>query len=196
MSRTRRSACSRGARATGPRTRSSSTGRRGRASGGRARVRRRRSASPTARRAPRASRPVRARAARRPDPDRRDPPAASRPAHASVRGGAARLPPPSARHLNEEAADALLKDLEEPPPYARILLVADELGPLPETIRSRCQLVPFRRLSERGVRDEIAARAPGALDDEATALARLAGGRLDRVGAAARPGGGRAARPR
>ena len=31
--------------------------------------------------------------------------------------------------LNEDAADALLKDLEEPPSYAVIVLVADELGP-------------------------------------------------------------------
>ena len=63
--------------------------------------------------------------------------------------------------LNAEAADALLKDLEEPPPYAVIVLVADELGPLPETIRSRCQLVPFRRLSERAIRAEVDRRAPG-----------------------------------
>src|SRR5919201_4140131 len=46
--------------------------------------------------------------------------------------------------MNEDAADALLKDLEEPPAYAVIVLIADDLGPLPETIRSRCQLVPFR----------------------------------------------------
>src|SRR5204862_4294305 len=63
--------------------------------------------------------------------------------------------------LNAEAADALLKDLEEPPPYAVVVLVADELGPLPETIRSRCQLVPFRRLSERAIHQEIDRRAPG-----------------------------------
>src|SRR6187399_266557 len=56
--------------------------------------------------------------------------------------------------LNPEAADSLLKDLEEPPPYAVIVLAADELGPIPETIRSRCQLVPFQRLSERAVRAE------------------------------------------
>src|SRR5204862_1196452 len=49
----------------------------------------------------------------------------------------------AAETMNEDAADALLKDLEEPPPYAVILLVADDLGPLPETIRSRCQLVAF-----------------------------------------------------
>ncbi len=87
----------------------------------------------------------------------------------------------SAQLLNEEAADALLKDLEEPPAYAVIVLVADELGPLPETIRSRCQLVPFRRLSERAVRAEVAERAPGLQPAEATALARVAGGRLDRL---------------
>ena len=59
----------------------------------------------------------------------------------------------AAETMNEDAADALLKDLEEPPSYAVIVLVADDLGPLPETIRSRCQLVPFRRLSERAVRE-------------------------------------------
>src|ERR671922_2993951 len=87
----------------------------------------------------------------------------------------------SAQLMNDEAADALLKDLEEPPPYAVLVLVADELGPLPETIRSRCQLVPFKRLSERAVREEIARRAPGLGGEELTALARLAAGRLDRA---------------
>jgi DNA polymerase-3 subunit delta' len=83
--------------------------------------------------------------------------------------------------LNDEAADALLKDLEEPPSYAVIVLVADELGPLPETIRSRCQPVPFRRLSERAVRGEVRARAPQLSEEEATSIARVAGGRLDRA---------------
>ncbi len=87
----------------------------------------------------------------------------------------------SAETMNEDAADALLKDLEEPPPYAVIVLVADDLGPLPETIRSRCQLVPFTRLSERAIREEIGARAPGLAPDQAAALARLAAGRLDRA---------------
>jgi DNA polymerase-3 subunit delta' len=87
----------------------------------------------------------------------------------------------SAQLLNEDAADALLKDLEEPPAYAVIVLVADDIGPLPETIRSRCQLVPFRRLSERAIRAEVDARATGLPPEEATALARVAGGRLDRL---------------
>ena len=83
--------------------------------------------------------------------------------------------------MNEDAADALLKDLEEPPSYAVIVLVARDLGPLPETIRSRCQLVPFRRLSEPAVREEIRRRAPDLPDDEVTTLARAAAGRLDRA---------------
>ena len=83
--------------------------------------------------------------------------------------------------LNEDAADALLKDLEEPPSYAVIVLVADDLGPIPETIRSRCQLVPFRRLSERAVRAAVDARAPELSDERRTALARVAAGRLDRL---------------
>jgi DNA polymerase-3 subunit delta' len=83
--------------------------------------------------------------------------------------------------LGDDAADALLKDLEEPPSYAVIVLIADDLGPIPETIRSRCQLVPFRRLSERAIRAVVDARAPELAADERLALARVAGGRLDRA---------------
>jgi len=86
-----------------------------------------------------------------------------------------------AHMMNEDAADALLKDLEEPPAYATIVLVADELGPLPETIRSRCQLVPFRRLTDAAVRSWLADHDP-ALDETTRAtVARSSGGRLDRA---------------
>ena len=77
----------------------------------------------------------------------------------------------SAHLMNEDAFDALLKDLEEPPEYAVIILVADDLGPIPATIRSRCQLVPFTRLSERAILEALDARAPG-LDPAAQARAR------------------------
>jgi DNA polymerase-3 subunit delta' len=83
--------------------------------------------------------------------------------------------------MNEDAADALLKDLEEPPSYAVIVLIADDLGPLPETILSRCQLVPFRRLSEKAIRELVDARAPHLDEDARAALARVAAGRLDRL---------------
>jgi DNA polymerase-3 subunit delta' len=83
--------------------------------------------------------------------------------------------------MNEDAADALLKDLEEPPSYAVIVLIADDLGPLPETILSRCQLVPFRRLSEKAIRALVDARAPHLDEESRAALARVAAGRLDRL---------------
>ena len=83
--------------------------------------------------------------------------------------------------LNDDASDALLKDLEEPPPYAVIVLVADDLGPISETIRSRCQLVPFSRLSERSIRELVDARAPDLPAERRAALARVAAGRLDRL---------------
>ncbi len=83
--------------------------------------------------------------------------------------------------MNDDAAAALLKDLEEPPAYATLVLVADELGRLPETIRSRCQLVPFRRLSRAGVLAWIAERTADVSADDAAVLARVAGGRLDRA---------------
>jgi DNA polymerase-3 subunit delta' len=86
-----------------------------------------------------------------------------------------------AQRMNQDAADALLKDLEEPPPYAVIVLVVSELGSLPPTILSRCQLVPFRRLSERAVREWIAGRGPDRSEDEVRALARASAGRLDRA---------------
>jgi len=86
-----------------------------------------------------------------------------------------------AQAMNEAAADALLKDLEEPPPYAVIVLVADDLGPLPETIRSRCQPIPFRRLSEAAVRADLRERAPGLDEPKLSAIAKLAAGRLDRA---------------
>jgi DNA polymerase-3 subunit delta' len=81
--------------------------------------------------------------------------------------------------MNEDAADALLKDLEEPPDYAVVVLIADDLGPLPPTIRSRCQLVPFRRLSQRAVKAYLSSR--GLEGDQLEAFARVAGGRLDRA---------------
>jgi DNA polymerase-3 subunit delta' len=49
--------------------------------------------------------------------------------------------------LSMEAANALLKILEEPPSQTVFLLVADDAGRLPATVRSRCQIVAFVPLS-------------------------------------------------
>ena len=49
--------------------------------------------------------------------------------------------------LTKEAFNALLKTLEEPPPYVVFILATTELHKMPETIISRTQRYEFKRLS-------------------------------------------------
>lgn len=49
-----------------------------------------------------------------------------------------------AEAMNIAAANALLKMLEEPPVQTVFLLISHQLQQLPATIRSRCQIIPFR----------------------------------------------------
>lgn len=49
-----------------------------------------------------------------------------------------------AEKLNDAAANAMLKTLEEPPPYAMLILVANTSGDLLQTIVSRCQPIKLR----------------------------------------------------
>ncbi len=54
-----------------------------------------------------------------------------------------------AHMLTTEAANALLKTLEEPPAHAVLVLVTTEPHRLPATILSRCQRFDFRRVSRQ-----------------------------------------------
>lgn len=54
-----------------------------------------------------------------------------------------------AHMLTTEAANALLKTLEEPPEHAVLILVTTEPHRLPQTILSRCQRFDFRRVSQK-----------------------------------------------
>src|SRR5690606_4071960 len=49
--------------------------------------------------------------------------------------------------LSNQAFNALLKTLEEPPPQVIFVLATTELHKVPETIISRCQTFMFRRFS-------------------------------------------------
>lgn len=49
--------------------------------------------------------------------------------------------------LTEPAFNALLKTLEEPPPYVIFVLATTEVHKVPATISSRCQRFDFRRIS-------------------------------------------------
>jgi DNA polymerase-3 subunit delta' len=75
------------------------------------------------------------------------------------------------------AANALLKTIEEPPPSAILLLTAESADELLPTITSRCRVVPLRPLRESTVAQALQERwkLP---PRKAEALARLSGGRL------------------
>jgi DNA polymerase-3 subunit gamma/tau len=53
--------------------------------------------------------------------------------------------------LTKEAFNALLKTLEEPPPYAYFILATTELQKIPATIQSRCQRFVFRTIREEDI---------------------------------------------
>jgi DNA polymerase III subunit delta' len=75
----------------------------------------------------------------------------------------------------EEAANALLKTLEEPASQVILILTARSPEPLLPTIVSRCELINLRPVAAR--RLEEALRTKGVAEDQARLLSRLAGGR-------------------
>jgi DNA polymerase III subunit delta' len=80
--------------------------------------------------------------------------------------------------MNEAAANALLKALEEPPSRAMLLLLSNAPGKLLPTIRSRCQRLSLRPLPDDVLLSELARHLPGWKDADRRALAKLAGGSL------------------
>jgi DNA polymerase-3 subunit delta' len=83
--------------------------------------------------------------------------------------------------LNPNAANALLKSLEEPPAAAVLLLVGHAPGRLLPTIRSRCCHLALGPLAEDRVVELLARHAPELEDADRAALARLAEGSIGRA---------------
>ncbi len=78
--------------------------------------------------------------------------------------------------MNEQAANRLLKTLEEPAPFAHLILLAEHREDVLPTIASRCQQVRFDPLASALVRERLEQDA-GELDPmKAAACAELAGG--------------------
>lgn len=67
----------------------------------------------------------------------------------------------TADDLNPNAANALLKSLEEPPARTVFILLASEPGRLLPTIRSRCRILPLAPLSLDDLRRAASAAAVG-----------------------------------
>lgn len=82
--------------------------------------------------------------------------------------------------LTNEAFNALLKTLEEPPPHVKFILATTELHKVPATISSRCQRFEFHRINVNDSAKrlmEIAEKEGFSLDEEAAVLiSRLSDG--------------------
>jgi len=117
----------------------------------------------------------------------------------------------AADRMNESAANAFLKTLEEPPSYAHLILTADSLDSVMATIVSRCQPVRFapatpeslaRQLEAGGTEPDVAAECAALADgdgERAQLLASEQGAGLRRAGESiarsALVGGSATARP-
>jgi DNA polymerase III subunit delta' len=86
-----------------------------------------------------------------------------------------------AEEMNRNAANALLKIVEEPPRRSLLLLVSHSPGRLLPTIRSRCRRFPRTPLPRLVVLELLGRYRPEIAKAEAEALARLAEGSIGRA---------------
>jgi DNA polymerase-3 subunit delta' len=84
----------------------------------------------------------------------------------------------AADEMNRNAANALLKVLEEPPRRAALILVAHAPGRLLPTIRSRCRRLDLRPLGDPVVVDLLGDYLPSGDPVQRAALAEIAGGSI------------------
>jgi DNA polymerase-3 subunit gamma/tau len=84
--------------------------------------------------------------------------------------------------LSKNAFDALLKSVEEPPPYVKFMMATTELHQVPVTIQSRSQVFELKALPFASIRDllrDVTTREQVAIDDAALGLvARAAEGSM------------------
>ena len=84
--------------------------------------------------------------------------------------------------LSDPAWNGLLKLLEEPPPHLAFILCTTDLAKIPETIASRCQLYPFKKMKPEDIKSkvEMIARGEGIPLDERHAefIAQTSGGNM------------------
>ena len=81
----------------------------------------------------------------------------------------------------KEAANSLLKLLEEPPAYVHLILLAENLGELLPTIRSRCAVAHLGALPVEEIVELLAARKPEWSKSERELTARLSEGAVGRA---------------
>src|SRR5713226_6182387 len=81
----------------------------------------------------------------------------------------------------KEAANSLLKVLEEPPEFATIFLLAENAGELLPTIRSRCMILQLHSLSVAEIEQYLAHHHPDWKPQQRALVARLSEGAVGRA---------------
>ena len=82
--------------------------------------------------------------------------------------------------MNDQAANALLKTLEEPPPASHLILTTSNPTALLATIRSRCQTIRFAPIDAAAV-ERFLVEQKAVSDKDARLLARTAQGSIGRA---------------
>jgi len=77
--------------------------------------------------------------------------------------------------MNEQAQNAFLKVLEEPPEYAVFVILAENNESLLQTIRSRCTAIKFNPVSDKKIREYIKVKFPESIE-KTDFLVQYAGG--------------------
>ena len=81
----------------------------------------------------------------------------------------------------KEAANSLLKILEEPPPFAKIFLLTENPGELLATIRSRSATVVLKALNAEVIEENLANRRSDWKTSQRSLVARLSEGAIGRA---------------
>ena len=87
---------------------------------------------------------------------------------------------PQADLMNEQAQNAILKSIEEPPEYVVFLLLTDNAEKLLPTIRSRCIMLKLRNIKDELIRKYLAEKL-GADEQMAAICAAYAQGNLGKA---------------
>jgi len=87
-----------------------------------------------------------------------------------------------AHMLSTAAFNALLKTLEEPPPHVIFVMATTEPKKIPLTVMSRCQHLPFRRVSTQSIKERLKfianSESIGISDGALSLVARAADGSI------------------
>jgi DNA polymerase III subunit delta' len=85
-----------------------------------------------------------------------------------------------AEYMNDQAANALLKTLEEPEPTTHLILTTMNPTALLPTIRSRCQVIRFAPVESREI-EKFMIDEKGVLEKDAALLGRISLGSIGRA---------------